>query len=276
MRPSTHSQIASTVRRLSDSAKSEDLGQFDRDTVREFLYHGREHLNWSARTFRIYWQYLKTFFDWAESEAYVRTNPLNGIAKPPVPKTLPRCLTKDQALKFLTHARWVEWTFRLEPVRNESIVAFFLYTGIRLQELIDLEESEVNLHSNEACIRKGKGQKDRVVALHPRLRPLLRAYAETKAQHGHPSRWFFNSVRSPGKLTPKNVQQVFLRISQKSGVKVTPHMLRHTFGRRCVEENVNMRVIQTMMGHADITTTEVYTHVSQETMKKTIGAAPLF
>jgi site-specific recombinase XerD len=267
IRSGTYKATEFIVRALCEFSATENIKKHDESMVRAFLQHMSKERVWSPKTFRIYRQYLKSFFDWAIKEQIVTKNPCIGIDRPKLPSRLPRCLTHEETLKILTQARWYDWHYQIEKTRNEAIIAMFVFSGIRLSELIHLKIEHVNLETQELFIDQGKNRKDRIVALHTTLLPVLRSYVIERRRLCKPSQWFFSGVRSNMKLASKNVQGMLRKISIAAGIKVTPHMLRHTFGRLCVDANVNLRMIQHMMGHSDISTTQIYTHVSTKSMK---------
>lgn len=269
--PTTVKHTLSIVRKLCAFSETYELTGFNTHTIRSFLQISREENKWSAKTFRIYRQYLKTFFDWVVSEQWITDNPVDSISSPRLPINLPRCLNRDEALKFLSSVHHYPWTYELEEPRNKAIIAMFLYTGIRLGELLNLRMDHVDLAKREILIRQGKNEKDRCVTIHEDLLPILVKYCKAAKKQGTPSMWFFPSVRSEKQLTQKNIYAIFRKVSAQSGIKATPHMLRHTFGRLSVESNINMRVIQRMMGHSNIQTTQIYTHVTTEAMKQAMN-----
>ena len=167
----------------------------------------------------------------------------------------------------MAHVHWYNWHYELEKYRNEAIFATFLFTGMRLSELLNLRCNQVALEQDEIHILGGKNEKDRNIPILPQLKPILINYIRARKRLRVPSIWFFPSVKSDKRLTAKNLHSIFKKISKYSGVKVTPHMLRHTFGRICVESNINMRVVQSIMGHSRIETTQIYTFVSTEASK---------
>lgn len=150
-----------------------------------------------------------------------------------------------------------------------------IYTGVRRQELLDLEVSDVKLTSQEIMVRLGKGQKDRLVPLHPRLLPILRNYVSERQKNHACSPFFFTSAQSNKPLSGKHLGLVCQKVSRESGVFFTPHMLRHTFGRLMVEAGVDLFKIKEIMGHTSVTTTQVYLSVSTENLKSTINDVAL-
>lgn len=275
MRVGTYKAADAIMLKLCEFAVTDNLRKLDEKIIRSFMHEMSRERAWSPKTFRLYWQYMKSFFDWAIKEQIIKKNPLVGIDRPKLPSRLPRCLDTEDTLKVLTHARWCEWYYAIEKTRNEAILAVFIFTGVRLSELINLKTEDVNLETEEIFVEQGKNKKDRMIAIHARLLPILRGYVIDRKKRGKPSKWFFTSVRSDKRLTPRDVRAIFKKISVISGIKITPHMLRHTFGKLCVDANVNLRTIQQMMGHSDISTTQIYTFVSTKAMKKNFAGVNL-
>lgn len=156
--------------------------------------------------------------------------------------------------------------------RNEAILATFLFTGMRLSELLHLGSDHVNLDTHEILIKKGKNSKDRIVPIHPRLLGILKTYSQ-KRKGG--AKWFFTGLASEKRLYPKNIYAICKTVSKVAKVKFTPHMLRHTFGRLAVENDFSLYKIKEIMGHADISTTQIYLSVSKENIKETFRKVEL-
>lgn len=270
--PKTLKQVQDTVLRLTEFAQTTNIYELNTKVIREFLHTQREAKGWSAKTFRIYRQCLKTYFQWIVEEGWLYENPVEKIKQPPLPKRLPRCLSREQVLQLFCIVRDYPWHYQLSPFRNEAILATLTYSGIRLSELRNLMVLDVDLHTDQIRVHQGKNRKDRYVPINQELKPILIRYRNVHKRLGVQSEWFFNSVQSTKRLTPQNIQAIFQKLSKASGIKVTPHMLRHTFGRLNVEANINLRTTQGYMGHADIRTTQIYTFVStaqsQREMKK--------
>jgi len=266
-KPYTIKQTISIVKRLTAFFPEHSVDTLTTPIIRDFLLTQREQAGWSAKTFRIYRQYLKTFFDWLVIAEYTMNNPILAIDQPRLPQRLPRPLDTQQTQSVMAQVHWYPWHMELEKYRNEAIFSTLLFTGIRLSELINLRKHHVNLGNNEILIFNGKGEKDRIVPILRQLKPILLAYEKAFQRLGTPSPWYFPSVKSEKRLTSKNIYSIFRKISQRSDIKITPHMFRHTFGRICIESKINMRVVQPVMGHSRLETTQIYTHVSTEASK---------
>jgi len=173
MRPRSCKAILSCMHDLCNFARSDDLKDLQEGMIREFLHTGREEKLWSAKTYRNRWQHMSTFFDWGVRRKFCKINPLKNIEKPKLPQNLPRCLTQEQMQTVLNTVRWMDWIYSFSPIRNEAIISTFVFTGIRLNELLNIEMSDVNIRQGEILIRQGKNRKDRIVPIHPRLRSQL-------------------------------------------------------------------------------------------------------
>jgi site-specific recombinase XerD len=267
LRPRTVGDILAVVHRLASFSDTEEVTALSTPAIRAFLQHGKLEKGWSARTFRLYRQYLKTFFDWCLMAGYVAANPVTAIEKPRLPQHLPRCLSQDEARRILYAARHAPWRSELQRSRSEAVVATFLMTGLRRSELLSLRQTDMHFGSGTLAVRGGKGRRDRTVPLHPKLFPLLRHYLAEKARRHRQSEWLFSSMKSEKRLTNKNLYTILRRVSVAAGVKFTPHMLRHTFGRELVEADFNIYKLKEIMGHSSVSTTQAYVALSPRSIK---------
>lgn len=272
----TLADVLAVLRRLSSFSGTEELGALSTASVRAFLQHGKLEKGWSARTFRLYRQYLKTFFDWCLLVGYVAANPVTPIEKPRLPHQLPRCLSREDARQILYAAHHAPWRSELQRSRSEAIVATFLMTGLRRSELLNLRLADLQLASGVVSVRGGKGRKDRTVPLHPRLIPILRRYLDENGSQCRRSEWLFTSLRSAKRLTNKNLYAVLRRVSVAAGVKFTPHMLRHTFGRELVEADFNIYKLKEVMGHASVSTTQGYVALSSQSIRQSFERTRIY
>ncbi len=275
MRPRSYKHIMATVQMCCTWADTEELGKLDHGTVLAFLHWGREERAWEARTFRNHLQYLRSFFKWCVKQRFLSSNPTNGIEKPKLPKRLPRCLNRKDTQAILNQVRWFPWRYRFEGVRNEMVLYLLIYTGLRLQEMLDLEIPDVNLSSREILIRQGKGQKDRIVPIHPRLVPILRGYLTERKKRKNYSRFFITGAQSEKPVSGKNIRIMCQKLSRETGVYFTPHMLRHTCARLLIEADIDVFKVKEILGHSSITTTMTYLSVSTENLKRTLSDVSL-
>lgn len=264
IKPKTTKEILSIVNLLTESIDNRPLRSIDTNTIREFLYQRKGEKLWSESTFINKRQYLKTFFDFCISYGYLESNPVTKINKPRLPKRLPRSLSKQQVNELLAYTDSILWSSRQEALRNRAIIRTFLYTGIRLSELLNLKVFQVNIEERQLYISQGKGRKDRMVPIHLDLLPFLKAYLRTKK----PSLYAFTSLRSECPLTTKNLYRIINKIKKVSRIYFSPHMLRHTMAKNCIESNINPFALQAILGHSSISTTQIYVAMSQASIKQ--------
>jgi len=275
-RSKTVKQTISVVKNLLEFSQVESLDEIETKQIRSFLHSETQTKKWSAKTFRNYRQCLKSFYSWAEEELFVAQNPVTPIKQPRLPIRLPRCLSNEEVKLVFERVRECEWYFELQGIRNEAILAVMTYGGMRFDEVRQLEEDYVDLVAREIRVKEGKNEKDRLIPIGDELWEILNRYMKARKKLGYPSKWFFQSVKSEKRLTAKNLHEFFKKVSKLAGFKVTAHMLRHTFGRLCVEKGINLRIIQTVMGHSDIRTTQIYTFVTSDATKQALKGFSLY
>lgn len=224
-----------------------------------------------ARTFRNHRQYLRSFFGWCVDQQMIQGNPVDGIGKPKLPQRLPRCLSREDTQKILSQVRWYPWAYKFEAIRNETILYLLIFTGLRLQEMLDLEMTDLSMDSGEILVRQGKGQKDRIVPIHPRLRPVLKNYLAARRASRNHSRFFITGAKSEKPLDGKHVRTMCQKLSRASSCYFTPHMLRHTFATFMLEGGADLFFIKEVLGHSNISTTQLYLSCSKDALKREIS-----
>ena len=268
-----------TWRILMDFSQAMDIdavADIQTATVRAYLQQGRRDRDWSAKTFHTYRQYLQSFMNWCLRNGYVSRNPVTAVEKPRLDRRLPRFLTTEEARKVLFHATYCPWRTAFEKSRNPTILATFLMTGLRLQELINLTTTDIDLKTGEIWVRQGKGRKDRIVPIYERLHPILQVYLSTKLRLKKYSDAFFPGSFALKPLQPRDIYRICRRVGTQAGVKFSPHMLRHTFGREMIENDFPIYKLMEIMGHSSITTTQIYLSVSRQSLRKSFKDVSLY
>ncbi len=268
--------ILYSLRMLTRYLETQTLADFSTESVRSFFYYGRSERQWSPKTYRNHWQYQKLFFDFCVNRGYLRQNPVMKLQKPKLPERIPRCLSHDDAQKILYQTFNYPWRYKIETYRNHAIIAVLMMAGLRLQELLNLRVYDIDLSARTIFVRQGKGRKDRIVPIHYRLLPILRQYAQKKQAAGKPGEWLFSGVRSTKQLSQKDVRAICKRVSVAAGVKFSPHVLRHTLGRELADNQVDTKIIQKILGHASISTTQIYTSLSWHPFENSFQQAKLY
>jgi len=163
-------------------------------------------------------------------------------------KLLPRCLTRTEVKKLLASTC---------NLKHKLVIKMLYSSGLRLQELVDLQRREIDFERNLVFVRKGKGKKDRVTILGKSLRVDLLTYLSSLE---FKTPYLFEGRK--GKYSKKSVQMILKTAGENIGKRVTPHMLRHSFATHLLESGVDIRYIQKLLGHSDVSTTQIYTHVA--------------
>lgn len=267
LRPKSYQTIIQHVSQCLTFLEKKQIQTIHVIEIRQYLYQQAEQKAWSAKTFRNHLQSLNSFYNWALKKHYVHKNPAKTIEKPKLPKPLPRYLTQEQVSRVLHHTKTIKWSSSFMAIRNYSIIATFLKTGLRLSELLELQLDDLDLKGLTLKIRKAKGQKMRILPIHPELNTILQTYLLCLYKQKHTPIWLFPSIQKDKPLRPKTIQAICQKISIQASVKFTPHMLRHTFGRQCTDQNLPFFKLKQLMGHSSVVTTERYASISTQGLK---------
>lgn len=176
------------------------------------------------------------------------------IPKPKRNKKIPEILTLEEIRKM------IGYTFN---IKHRLIIKTLYGCGLRVSEIINLEKEDINFNEGLVHIRLAKGKRDRFVKLPESLREELKSYCKLNSD-----KILFPSNRG-GKLTKKTIGKIVENSAKKAGIKkdVYPHLLRHSFATHLLENGTDLRIIQKLLGHSDIKTTQIYTQISQANIK---------
>lgn len=219
---------------------------------------------------------IKQLYRFAFEEGWREDNPAIQIRGPGKEKRLPKTLEIDEVDRLLAAAG----TPGRDATRNDCLMQLLYATGMRVSELVSLPVSAVRGDPRMVLVR-GKGGKERLVPLSPPARDAVavwlaerdKAEDAARAKGKPPSRFLFPSRSKEGHLTRHRFYILIKNLAVQAGVdplKVTPHTLRHAFATHLLAGGADLRTIQTLLGHADISTTEIYTHVLDERLKNLV------
>ena len=222
---------------------------------------------------------IRQLYRFAFEEGWRGDNPAIQVKGPGRDKRLPKTLSVPEIDRLLgaaqTHGRTQE-----DRLRNTCLLELLYATGMRVTELVSLPVSAARGDPRMLLIR-GKGGKERMVPLSPPARSALTAWVATRDAHDDAarktaagaSRFLFPSRGKAGHLTRHRFYMLIKELAVAGGVppgKVTPHTLRHAFATHLLANGADLRAIQTLLGHADVSTTEIYTHVLDERLKELV------
>ena len=222
---------------------------------------------------------IRQFYRFAFEERWRADNPAVRIKGPAKEKRLPTTLTEEEVDRLLASAR--EFGRESDRVRNTCLMELLYATGMRVSELVTLPISSARGDPRMLLV-KGKGGKERMVPLSAPARKALAdwlavldetAEVERTKSGAQPSPFLFPSRSKAGHLTRHRFYMLIKELAAASGVspsKVTPHTLRHAFATHLLARGADLRAIQTLLGHADVATTEIYTHVLEDRLKELV------
>ena len=219
---------------------------------------------------------LKTFYRFLVTEGMINENPFEMIESPKVEKTLPSFLYKDEIEKIFNS---IDTTDAIGK-RNLAIMEILYGSGLRVSELVSLKESNLD-YSNMLIKVHGKGNKERFVPMNSRTVQAIRSYLLI----GRPELILKNELEAPDvmfvnhhgtALTTRGVRVILDKILLDAAEThhISPHTLRHTFATHLLDGGADLRSVQEMLGHSNLSTTQIYTHVSTEQLKKSMENHP--
>lgn len=179
------------------------------------------------------------------------------IKRPKKEKRLPTVLTKEEIKKLLAAA---------ENKKSKLMLTVLYACGFRVSELLNLKVADLNFNESIGHVKQGKGRKDRIFNIPQNMKKMIMRQAESQKNAGQ--EYLFTGPK--GRLSARNIQKILKKLTEKAGINknIHPHTLRHSFATHLLENNVDIRKIQELLGHADLSTTQIYTHISNEELKK--------
>jgi integrase/recombinase XerC len=237
------------------------------DDFRDYLFALMKRQQ--ARSYvRLQFSALRTFYGFLVARKRLKRNPVRELQLPKIEKKLPRVLTRQQVDELLAApARVVKnraapgWM----PVRDAAIMELFYSSGLRLSELASLDVADVDLYTESVRVF-GKGRKERVC---PVGLPALEAISRYRAAANlHSGPLFINKLRK--RMSTRSTWLVLKRYLRHTSIpiSISPHKLRHSFATHMLDRGADLRSVQALLGHASLSTTQIYTHVTIERLKK--------
>ena len=209
---------------------------------------------------------LKSFYKFLVIEKYVTNNPSDAVFIPKIKKSLPKILTEEEVLKLLDIKLNDSFDYR-----NKAMLELMYATGLRVSELVNLKLQDLDL--NQDIVRTmGKGSKERIIPIGDYAKEYLEIYIYnyrgTMLKKNINEYLFLNNHGK--KMTRQGFFKIIKKIAKEKGIKteLSPHTLRHSFASHLLKYGADLRTIQELLGHSDISTTQIYTHITNEELKK--------
>ena len=244
--------------KISNYFNNESLIKLTEDDIRMFIYNSKE----SSKSNAHYITVLKSFYDYMQDLEIIKNNPCENIKMPKLEKRLPKFLTEEEVDKLLN--------IKLQkPIdyRNKAMLELLYATGMRISEMLNLQLSNIN--EDDAIVKVvGKGSKERIIPLSDITIKYLKMYIEEYRKYilkTKQSEYLFVNYNG-SRMSRQGFFKILKNLCDLSGIKkeISPHILRHSFATHLLNNGADLRVIQELLGHENISTTEIYSHISKE------------
>ena len=258
----TYLSYSDNLKQFTSFFPNKDLLSLKKSDIEEFLLK----INKSAKTKSHYLTVINSFYNYLCEESIITHNPCDNIKQPKIEKKLPEFLTIEEVSKLLN----IRTNTPLE-MRNKAMLELLYASGMRISELLDLKMSNID-YQNEYVRVMGKGNKERIIP----LTKITFKYLDEYIKSGRPyilktkmSDYIFLNNNGQ-RMSRQGFFKILRQICKKQGInkEISPHTIRHSFATHLLNNGADLRIIQELLGHSDISTTEIYTHVSKEKIKE--------
>ncbi|HWP00195.1 MAG TPA: tyrosine recombinase XerC [Methylococcus sp.] len=258
--PHTYAAYGNDLRNFESFCEERELlhwSQVATQQVREYLAM-RHRAGLSARSLHRELSAIRGFFEELGKTGVMDHNPARGVRAPKAARRLPQVLDVDAVTRLLE----TEPEDSLE-IRDRAMWELFYSSGLRLRELVHLDRTDVDLREGAVYVRRGKGGKARYVPVGSKARRAIENWLAVRSRHAAPEQTALFVSRRGERIAPRTVEVRLERWRVKQGLagKVHPHMLRHSFASHLLEQSGDLRAVQELLGHANLGTTQIYTHV---------------
>ena len=252
-----------------DTESIADLNMIDHLLIRRYLAKLKEE-QLARKSIARKISCLRSFFKYLCRQGYLQTNPVLGVSTPKLEKRLPEFLYPQEIESLLDLPVLSDDL----GIRDQAILEIFYSSGLRLQELVGLTIADLDL-SNGYLRVYGKGSKERLVPIGGYAKRALEKYLkevrpELLAKAGNPAKTVHVFLNYRGtRLSGRSIQRMMAKYLQQLALKrkISPHTLRHTFATHLLENGADLRVVQELLGHVDISSTQIYTHLTKERIR---------
>ncbi|MEK6733006.1 MAG: tyrosine recombinase XerC [Candidatus Omnitrophota bacterium] len=251
------------LKEFSGSIKDKPIEQVTHVDVRLFLARLKEK-NFSKRSVARKMACLRSFFKFLYREGYIKTNPAASLSTPKIDKKLPLFMNASDVVKLLESPDASDDM----GLRDRAILETLYSTGIRVSELVGLNKEDIDFISGVLKVR-GKGKKERLTPIGDKALRAIKAYFEkigvTEINERKPV--FLNKSRR--RVSDRAVRRIVHKYIHKTSLNesISPHTLRHSFATHMLDRGADLRSVQELLGHANLSTTQIYTHVTTERLR---------
>lgn len=239
-------------------------------TVRQYFYYAKEKRGLGSSTISKIIAIVKSFFNYLEEEDITVKNPTRKIKVPKKINNIPSVMSKYEVDSVIRSVDFAPSRCRKNAVRDKLVLSLLYYTGIRRNELLNLNWTDLNLSKSTMIIMSGKGGKDRLIPLHKAVTKLLDKYLEQRLPLKTEALIVGEQGRRMYKCSFTNLLKMYLAISGLKKKGYTAHSFRHSFATHLVEAGVDLFKVQKLLGHSSLDTTKIYINFNSSQMAKAI------
>jgi len=247
----------------------EDLGDLNYLTSRiAKFYISSLHSQYDPKSIRRKISSVRSLYDYLIEQGHIEENPFENVDLPKIKKSLPKFIYEDEMLKFLNQ---IDDSTALGK-RNKVIFELLYGAGLRVSELTEIKIADIDFIKQELLIH-GKGSKERIVPIHDLALQGIKDYMSQArielGMKGQSQTDYLLINYKGGHLTPRGVRKILNKelSKQASAMNLTPHSFRHSFATHLLNRGVDLRIVQELLGHVSLSTTQIYTKISKEKLQ---------
>ena len=259
----TVSSYERDLKKFSNNLNNKKINEITRKDIQNYLKDLSKDHNPRSTSRNI--STLKSFYKYLKINKIVKVNPMDQINNPKTKKALPKILSEEEINDLLDIELKTNFDYR-----NKAMFELMYSSGLRVSELINLNVNDIDLENDTVKIF-GKGSKERIIPLNDFAKEALREYIMVHRKelfkHGENNYLFLNNHGN--KMTRQGFFKILKKIAQEKNIKTdfSPHTLRHSFATHLLKYGADLRSIQELLGHSDISSTQIYTHVTNEKLE---------
>ena len=238
--------------------------------IRNYIYTIKEQRNLSATSTYKKIAILKSYFNYLEINEIIKSNPTKNIKLPRKEKPIPRVVSNDEFTRLISCIKFSPARCRKNYIRDSLIFSILYYCGLRRSELLNLNWDDINLGSKIIYIRSSKNKSGRIIPMHPKVYELFELYLNLRLP-------LKNQALITGEIGNRltccsfnNLIKMYFQISLLAKKGYTAHSLRHGFATRLIEKNVNIFLVQKLLGHSSLDSTKIYVHFDNSSCREAI------
>lgn len=248
-----------------------DIGSIGTSAIRKYFYHAKDSRDLAPSSVSKIIAIIKSFFNFLEEDEIITKNPSRKVKVPKKVCKIPSVMSKHEVDLIIRSVDFTPLRYRKNATRDKLILTLLYYTGVRRNELLSLNWTDLNLSKSTLIIRSGKGNKDRLIPIHKTLLELLDRYLEERLPLIDDALIVGERGRRMCKCCFVDILNRYLEISGLKKKGYSAHSFRHSFATHLIESGADIFKVQSLLGHATLETTKIYINFNSTQMAKAVG-----